>query len=144
VEEDAGVGEGGAAGGVGGDGAQGGERLGGAADEEQGAHAAFGGDGAAGKDAQAGGGGEGGDGDEADIGGSAGQAGGAFGGRHAVDLIAEGERGAERRVLEVPHEGRGVEEVDGGDAQAGFGVVLTSFRVLAIREGFVRAYPRWQ
>jgi hypothetical protein len=24
-------------------------------------------------------------------------------------------------VVEVPHEGRGVEEVDGGDAQAGWG-----------------------
>jgi hypothetical protein len=25
--------------------------------------------------------------------------------------------GIERRMLEIPHEGRGVEEVDGGDAQ---------------------------
>jgi hypothetical protein len=32
--------------------------------------------------------------------------------------MAEGERGGKRRVLEVPHEGRGIEEVDGGDAQA--------------------------
>jgi hypothetical protein len=26
-------------------------------------------------------------------------------------------------VVEVPHEGRGIEEVDGGDAQAGWGRV---------------------
>jgi len=47
------------------------------------------------------------------------EAGGALGGGHAFNLIAEGERVAEGRVLEVPHEGRGVEEVDGGDAEAG-------------------------
>jgi hypothetical protein len=28
-----------------------------------------------------------------------------------------GERGGERRVLEVPHERSGIEEVDGGDAE---------------------------
>ena len=65
VEEDAGVGEGGAAGCVGGYGAQSGERLRSAADEEQRANAGLGGDGAAGKDAKAGSGGEGGGGDQA-------------------------------------------------------------------------------
>jgi len=30
-----------------------------------------------------------------------------------------GERGVQGRVLEVPHEGRGIEEADGGNAQAG-------------------------
>ncbi len=68
VEEDAGVGQGGAAGRVGGHRAQGGERLAGAADQQQRAHAPLGGDGAAGQDAQAGGGGQGGDGDQADVG----------------------------------------------------------------------------
>ena len=33
-----------------------------------------------------------------------------------VDVVALGERGVARRVLEVPHERCGVEEVDGGDA----------------------------
>jgi hypothetical protein len=117
VEEDAGVGDGGAAGGVGGDGAEGREGLAGAADQEQGADTALGGDGAAGQNAEAGGGGEGGDGDEADVGGSGGEASGAFGGRHAVDLIAEASWLVEGRMFEVPHEGRGIEEVDGGDAQ---------------------------
>ena len=40
-----------------------------------------------------------------------------------MELVAEGERGGERGVVEVPHEGRGVEEADGGDAQAGWGGV---------------------
>jgi hypothetical protein len=121
VKEDAGVGERGAAGGVGGDAAQGGKRLSGAADQQQGADPAFGSDGAAGQDFETGCGGEGCDGDEAYIGGSGGKVGSALGGGHAVSLIAEGEWGGEWRVLEVPHEGRGVEEVDGGYAQAGMG-----------------------
>jgi len=119
VEEDAGVGDGGAAGGVGCHGAECGEGLRGAADEEQGAHAAFGGDGAAGQDLEAGSCGEGGDGDEADVGVTAGETGGACGGGHTVDLVAQGERGIQGRVFEVPHERRGIEKVDGGDAQAG-------------------------
>ena len=40
-----------------------------------------------------------------------------------MDLVAGGEGGGERGVVEVPHEGRGIEEVDGGDAQAGWGGV---------------------
>jgi hypothetical protein len=95
------------------------EPLAGAANQQQGAHAALGGDGAAGQNAQAGGGGQSGDGDEADVGRARSQARGALGGRHAIDLIAEGELGIERRVLEVPHQGRGVEKADGGDAQTG-------------------------
>jgi hypothetical protein len=35
-----------------------------------------------------------------------------------VEFVSFGEAGVERRMLEVPHERRGVEEVDGGDAQA--------------------------
>ena len=117
VEEDAGVGDGGAAGGVCGNGAEGFKRLVGAADQEQGTDAALGGDGAAGQNAEAGRGGEGGDGDEADVGGSSGQALGAFGGGHAVDLIFGSERVVEGRVFEVPHEGGWVQEADGGYAE---------------------------
>jgi len=43
---------------------------------------------------------------------------GALGWGHAVNPIALGKRGVEGWVLEVPHERRGIEEVDGGDAQA--------------------------
>jgi hypothetical protein len=118
VEEDAGVGDGGAGGDVGGDGAQGGQRLSSAADEEQGADAALGSDGAAGEDAEGGVGGEGGDGDEADVGLSGGKAGSAVGWGGAIYLVAAGEDGVERWVLEVPHEGSRVEKVDGGDAEA--------------------------
>ena len=92
VEEDARVGEGGAAGGVGGDGAQGGERPAGVTDQKQRAHAALGGDGAAGQDAQARCGGESRNGHKADVGLAGGEARGALRGRHAVDPIAEGER----------------------------------------------------
>jgi hypothetical protein len=38
-----------------------------------------------------------------------------------VDVVVRGEGGAAGWVFEVPHEGRGVEEVDGGDAEAGWG-----------------------
>lgn len=119
VKEDAGVGDGGAAGCVCGDGANLAEWLAGAADEQQRADAGFGGDGAAGEHAQAGCGGERGDGDEADVGLAGGEAVGALGGEQVVDLVALGERAGEGWVLEVPHEGRGIEEADGGDAQLG-------------------------
>ena len=46
-----------------------------------------------------------------------GKAGGAVGGADAVDLVTAGEDGVEGRVLEVPHEGSGIEEVYGGDAE---------------------------
>jgi hypothetical protein len=36
-------------------------------------------------------------------------------------LIAEGKRGIQGRVLKVPHQGRGVEESYGSDAQTGLG-----------------------
>lgn len=120
MEEDAGVCDGGAGCGVGGDGAEGGEGLCGAADKEQRADAVLGGNGAAGEDAKGGVGGEGGDGDEANVGLTGGKAGGAVRGTHAVDLVAKGEGGVEGWVLEVPHEGRRVQEVDGGDAQTGW------------------------
>ena len=37
-----------------------------------------------------------------------------------MDLVTLGEGGGDGRVVEVPHEGRGIEEADGGDAQAGW------------------------
>jgi len=48
---------------------------------------------------------------------AAGEAVCALRGGHGVDLIALGEFGVERRVLEIPHQGRRVEEVDCGDAE---------------------------
>ena len=36
-----------------------------------------------------------------------------------MEVVALGEGGVKGWVFEVPHEGRGVEEVDGGDAEAG-------------------------
>ena len=38
-------------------------------------------------------------------------------------MVAEGEGGGKRGMVEVPHEGRWIEEVDGSDAQAGWGRV---------------------
>ena len=108
VEEDAGIGQGGAAGDVGGYRMDGGEELAGAADEKQRTHAAFGGDGAAGEDVQAGCGGEGGDGDKADVGSSGGQPVSTLGGSHAIDAIAESELAVEGRMFKIPHEGSGI------------------------------------
>jgi hypothetical protein len=119
TKKNAGVGQGGATGHVGGHGAQGMEPLGSAANQQQGTHTALGGDGASGQDSQAGRGGQSGDGDEANVRCARGQMGGALRGQHSVDLVAEGERVLQGRVLEVPHEGRGVEKTDGGNTQAG-------------------------
>ena len=116
MEEDAGVGEGGAAGCVGGYGAEGSDGLAGAANKEQGADVIPGCDGTAGKNTQPGGGGKCGNGDETDVGGSRGQARGALGGGHAVYLVAAGEHGFEGRMFKVPHEGSGIQEADGGNA----------------------------
>ena len=96
-------------------------RLAGAADQEQGTDTALGGDGTAGQDAQAGSCCKGGDGDQPYIGRAGCQAICALRGQHAVDLVAKGKRGVERRMFEVPHEGRGIEEADGCDAQTGLG-----------------------
>jgi len=77
------------------------------------------------------GGGQGGDGDEADVGCARGQTGGALGRQHSINLIAKGELSVERGMLEVPHEGRGVEEADAGNAQTGWGTgthVLLDYR----------------
>ncbi len=73
-----------------------------------------GGDGAAGDDGEVGS--EGCDGDEAEVGAAGEELVCAEGWLGVVEGVVFGERGGERRVLEVPHEGSGIEEVDGGYA----------------------------
>ena len=77
----------------------------------------LGSDGAAGEDAQAGGCSERGDGYEADVGSAGCQLVGALGGEHPFEFVAVGQFGCERWVFEVPHEGCGVQETDGGNAK---------------------------
>ena len=119
VEEDAGVGQGGAAGHVRGHRAQGSQRLAGSPDQQQRPDPALGGDHATRQNAQAGMGGQGGDGDQADVGRARREPVGALGRKHAINLIALGERSFEWRMLEIPHQRRGIEKTDGGDAQTG-------------------------
>ena len=114
AEEHLGVGDRRAGGGVRGDRADLGEREGGFDDELDRSHAVQAGDGAAGHDAELGG--EGGDGDEAEVGTVLEEVARALGGGGEVDVVALGEGGGEGWVVEVPHEGRGVEEIDGRDA----------------------------
>jgi len=117
AEEDFGVGERAARGGVGCDGADRAEGVGRFDDELDGADFVERGDGAAWDDGEIGR--EGGDGDEAEVGSGGEELVGAECGLGVVEAVALGESGGERRVLEVPHEGSGVEEVDGGDAEPG-------------------------
>lgn len=133
AEEDLGVGEGAAGGGVGGDGADGFEGVAGAEDELDGADVVERGDGAAGDDGELGC--EGGDGDEAEVGAAAEDLGGALRGPGVVEVVAGGEVGGVGSVIEVPHERRGVEEVDGGDAEGGVG--LGEWSVCAQRSSVV-------
>jgi hypothetical protein len=113
LEEKLGIGCGAAGGGVGGDGA---DLVEGTLCEElDGAHAGERGDGAAGDDEEVRG--EGGNGDEAEVSLTGEQLAGTGGGLGEVELVALGEDEGVRRVVEVPHEGRGVEEVDGGYAE---------------------------
>lgn len=72
------------------------------------------GDGAAGHDSE--GRREGGDGNEAEIGAAAEEIFGALRGLGVVKDVALGKPGVAGRVLEVPHERGGIEELDGGDA----------------------------
>jgi len=115
AEEHLCVGDRAARGGVGGDGADVFEAQRSFDDELDGADLAQGRDGAAGDDAQLGG--EGGDGDEAEVGTAGEELGGALRGRGEVEAVALGQLGVEGRVVEVPHERGGVEEVDGGYAE---------------------------
>ena len=91
--------------------------MGGFYDELDGADFVERGDGAAGNDGELGC--ERGDGDEAEVGAGGEELVGAERGLGVVEGVALGECGGEGRVLEVPHEGSGVEEVDGGDAEFG-------------------------
>ena len=60
-----------------------------------------------------------GDGDQAEIGTTGEKLVGAERRGGGVDLVALGECGGARRVVEVPHERRRVEEADGSDAEPG-------------------------
>jgi hypothetical protein len=76
-------------------------------------------DGAAGEDAEAGGSGEGCDWDEADVSRAGCELVGTLRGEHPVEFVALREFGGEGWMFEVPHEGRGIEKADGGDAKSG-------------------------
>ena len=117
-EKDAGVDGRGAGGGVEGDAADAVDAVGMAHDEKDGADAVARGDGAAGDDGEGRGEGQGGDGDESNVGIGGGQLRGAFGGGVGGEDVAFGEAGAVGVVLEAPHQGSGIEEADGGNAEA--------------------------
>jgi len=117
AEEYAGVSQRRAAGAVGCHGTQLMQPLSGAANQKQGTHTAFGGNHAAGKNTQAWSRRERCDGNQADLGRAGGQPVSALRGQHPVNLIALRKRGFERLVLKVPHQRRGIEKADGGDAQ---------------------------
>ena len=75
------------------------------------------GNGTAGDDGEAGS--EGGDGNEAEVGSSGEEFVGAERRLGVMEGVTLGETVGEWRVLEVPHEGSGVEEFDSGDTKAG-------------------------
>ena len=62
------------------------------------------------------------DGDQTEVGTVGEEFVGAQGRLCVMDLVALGEGGVAGRVLEVPHERSGIEEVDGGDADGVCGV----------------------
>ena len=115
AEEDLGVGERTARGCVGSDGFYCAEGVGRFNDELDGADFAERRDGAAGDDGEVRR--KGGDGDEAKVGAGGEDLVGAQRGLGVVEGVALGESGGQGRVFEVPHEGSGVEEVDGGDTK---------------------------
>lgn len=115
AEEDFGVRKGAAGGGVGGDGSYRAEGVRAFDDELDGANFVERGDGAAGDDGEIGR--KGGDGDESEIGAGCEEFVGAERGLGVMEGVALGESGGKGWVFEVPHEGSGVEEVDGGDAE---------------------------
>ena len=120
AEEDFGVGERAAGGGVGSDGFYGVEGMRGFRvprlyDELDGADFVERGDGAARDDGERRR--ERGDGDEAEVGACGEKLVGAEGRLGVVEGVALGEIAGEGWMFEVPHEGSGIEEVDGGDAE---------------------------
>lgn len=114
AEEDLGVGERAARSGVGCNGADSFEGMCFFDDELNRADAVERSDGAAGDDGQIVG--EGGDGDEAEVGATSEKLVGAERGLGGVEVVSLGEFCRTRRVLEVPHQRCGIEEVDGGYA----------------------------
>lgn len=115
AEEDLGVGKRAAGGGVGGDGFYGVKGVRGFDDHLNGANLVQRGDGAAGDDGELRR--KGGDGDETKVGPGGEELVGAERRLGVVEDVAFGERCGEGWVLEVPHEGSGIEEVDRGDAE---------------------------
>ena len=136
VKEDARINQRGAAGGVRSHRSHCGQRLRGAADQQQRAHSVLGGNGAAGQYAQIGIDGQRGDRNQADVRPSRGQAIGAFGRRHPLNAIAAAKFCVERRVFEVPHKGGRVQKADRGDAQTR---ILLVFHVLRVPTPGIRA-----
>ena len=114
AEEDFGVGERTARSSVRGDGANGFKSIGFFNDELDGADTVERSNSAAGDDGEVGG--ERSDGNEAEVGATAEEFVGAEGGFGVMEDVALSEFRRERWVLEVPHERRGVEKVDGGYA----------------------------
>jgi len=84
-------------------------------DELDGADFVEGGYGAAGNDGERGR--EGSDGNKAEVGACGEEFVGALRGLGVVQRVTSSEVGGQRWVLEVPHEGSGIEEVDGGDTE---------------------------
>ena len=74
-------------------------------------------DGAARKDLQAGSGGECRDRYKADVGCAGCEFVSTLCGEHPVDFVSLSKLGGERWMFEVPHEGCGIEETNGGDAE---------------------------
>ena len=118
AEEDFGVREGTAGCGVSSDGFYGAEGVGFFDDKLNGADVVERGDDAVGDDGEVRG--EGSDGDEAEIGAVGEEFIGAARRESVVEAVVLGQGGGKRWVLEVPHEGSGVEEVDRCDSEHGW------------------------
>ena len=120
LEEDAGVGDGTAAGGVGGDAADAGESIGGGQvagildEQEDTADLVERGDGAAGDDGECGC--EGCDGDEAEVGGAAVELGSADRGQGVMHVVVLAQRCGCGLMFKVEEQWSGIQERDGGDA----------------------------
>ena len=103
-------------GGVCGDGTDGVPPGGFAKDQQEGANGALRRNGTARHDAESGVFGEGGGGDQSQVGRAGRQALGTLRGHHAFDLVAIPKHRGLWRMVEVPHQRRGVQKADGSDA----------------------------